>query len=89
MVNEKENKKGKRNGLITTLLVHACLLILCLFLGFTYKTPPKGVMEIGIDAFGAEEAGSTEEMATSEKVAENPQEVKETPQQSQNNPVEI
>lgn len=88
MENAKENKEGKRNGLITTIVVHACLLVLCLFLGFTYMTPPEGVMEIGIDAFGAETAGSTEELATSEKVAETSEEVQETPAQSQDNPTE-
>jgi len=88
MINEKENKKGKRNGLITTLLVHACLLVLCLFLGFTYMTPPKGDVSIGFEALGTENAGSTNELATNEKLSDVPQEAQETPQQSPNNPIE-
>ena len=88
MANRKENKDGKRNGLITTLMVHACLLILCLFFGFTYMTPPKGDVSIGFEALGTENAGSTNDLATSEKVSDTPPEVQETAQQSQNNPDE-
>jgi outer membrane biosynthesis protein TonB len=88
MSEAKENKKGKRNGLVTTLLIHACLLILCLFLGFTNMTPPKGDVSIGFEALGTENAGSTDDLATSETLSDTPEEVQETPQQSQDNPVE-
>ncbi|MFT6745921.1 MAG: outer membrane biosynthesis protein TonB [Glaciecola sp.] len=88
MANRKENKDGKRNGLITTLLVHACLLILCLFLGFTFMTPPKGDVSIGFEALGTENAGSTDDLATSKKVSDETQEVPETASKSQNIPDE-
>jgi len=88
MINKKDNQEGKRNGLVTTLLVHACLLILCLFLGFTYMTPPKGVLTIGFEALGTENAGTTNDLATNEKLSDQPQEVEKTSAQSQNNPQE-
>lgn len=88
MVNKKDNKEGKRNGLVTTLLVHACLLILCLFLGFTYMTPSKGILTIGFEALGTENSGSTNDLATNKKVSETPEQNQNSQQQSQNNPIE-
>ena len=86
--NTKENKKGKRNGLITTITVHVCLLFLCIFLGFTFVTPPKGDVSIGFEALGVQDAGKSNELASSEQLANDPEPVEQTPQQSQSNPTE-
>lgn len=83
------NKKGKRKGLITTVLVHACLLVLCLFLGFTYVTPPIGDVSIGFEALGEADAGGQEELATSEKVENHPQETTESQVASQNSEEDV
>ena len=82
------NTAGKRNGLIVTVVFHAILLILCLFLGFNYYTPPKGGTEIGIEALGIEDGGNSDELATSEEISETSQEVSEAVNQSASNPDE-
>lgn len=79
MIDYAENKEGKRNGLVTTILVHLILLVLCAFLGFTYLDPPKGDVVIGFQALGEENAGQNDDLATSEKVSDEHQEVQETP----------
>lgn len=76
------NKDGKRNGLITTLLVHACLLVLCFFLGFTYYVPPTGDVAIGFEALGVSDAGENKAVSSSENVTEKVQE-EQTPVNSQ------
>lgn len=73
-MNELKNKDGKRNGLITTLLVHACLLILCFFLGFTYYIPAKGTIGMDISGVGFPDAGKNNDPATAEKVSDQTQE---------------
>ncbi len=83
-----DNKTGKRNGIIVTVVFHAVLLLLCLFLGFTYYTPPKGGTDIGFEALGIENGGSSDELMASEEVSETPQEVSEANEQSASNPVE-
>ena len=87
MSTSHQNNESKRNGLITTILVHALLLLLCLFLGFTYYTPPAGDVAIGFEALGVENGGVSDDLASSEKIAEEPQEVSESQQQAIN-PVE-
>ena len=77
-----KNKDGKRNGLITTLVVHAGLLLLCFFLGFTYPVPPPGSIDIGFDAIGGPDAGKNQQVASSENVTDQEQE-EQTPVTSQ------
>lgn len=71
-----QNKDGKRNGLITTLLVHVCLLVLCFFLGFTYSVPPRGDVAIGFEALGVPDAGKNKAVSSSENVTKEVQEEK-------------
>lgn len=57
---DKKNLEGKRNGLITTLIVHIGIILLMVFFGFTYLTPPLGDVAIGFEGFGDPDAGKNE-----------------------------
>lgn len=83
-----DNKIGKRNGLITTIVVHAVLLILCLFLGFTYLDPLAGDVAIGFEALGIPDAGSSDSPSATEEITDLPQEVTENVAQSVPTPVD-
>lgn len=78
-----ENKDGKRKGLIATIAVHACLLLLMFILGFTYMVPPKGDVAIGFEALGQEDAGKTTEAATSEQTSPQQQDATSPPEETQ------
>ncbi|MFT6715580.1 MAG: TonB family protein [Saprospiraceae bacterium] len=85
MTGFKENKKGKRKGVITTLSVHVFVLLLCVFLGFTYQNPPPGEIDIN---FGFEDGGTSNELATTENPTDVPQEKEAATKQAQNTPVQ-
>jgi len=69
MSREQEEKKDRVRGWVTTLSVHAVLLLAFAFLGLTYSDPP---VEMGIPvSFGYEEDGGGDDVAApSEPVTE-------------------
>ena len=76
---DAQNKEGKRRGLVTTVIFHLALLIICFFFGFSYKVPPEGDVAIGFESLGTETGGKNQAIATSEKVAPKPQEEQVAP----------
>ncbi len=65
-------KESKRNGLVTTILIHLCILALCFFFGFTYEVPRYSSTTLGFEALGEVNGGVSEDAATSETVSDSP-----------------
>lgn len=77
---ESTENIGKRNGLITTVIVHVFVIILLCFLGLDIIDPKPGGLEASWEIEGVENAGGeTNDDATAEKVSQDQQFAKSTP----------
>lgn len=88
MTKSSSTKESKRNGIIATIAIHVGVLLLMMFFGFTYMTPPIGDVSIGFEAMGQEDAGSTDQVSSAEQVNENQNVETPTPTSSDAQPVE-
>lgn len=87
MTKDQENKDGKRNGLLVTVAFHVLILVLCIFLGFRYQDPPEGQMDMEL-ALGDFDTGNNQQVATSQKVSDQPIQEQVTPTNSDDQPVD-
>lgn len=86
MKTNDSNKDGKIKGWVATIVVHLALILMMIFLGFTYLKPPLGDVSIGFEGLGDPDAGRNAEAETSEQTQPNPTEAAVSPSNPQEDP---